>query len=436
MKKIFTSLGFAALGASVVQAGAAAGGLDTVDHSKAWNLSCGLRGFYDDNYLTAPKGNERGSYGIAVTPSIGWNLAADQTTIGLRYTYGATWYQDRQNQNNSNNAWDQSHSFDALLNHAFSERFSLDLRDSFVVSQEPTLLASPVGGIAFPYRTEGDNVRNYGQATFNGALTRELGFVLGYQNTYYNYKNAGGSFATGNSLSGLLDRWEQVALINLRWQALPETTLVVGYNYSWVNYTSDEFILGPLPPIYFNPQTSKVRNNHSQYLYAGFDQNFSKDLYLTVRGGVQYIDYYNDPLNSTTTDPYGQVSLTYNYSPLSSLHIGWTLQHNQTDQLQQNLNTGSITVDQLSSVLFGSIDHRFTPKITGRVLGSWQESQFNGGQFDSYRESFFDVGVNLAYHFNNHLSADTGYTYSWLNSQIPNRDYQRNYVYVGVIAAY
>jgi hypothetical protein len=441
MKKIFASVGVVALGATAVSAGVPAGA-GMIDSTKPWSISATLRGFYDDNYVTAPKGLESDTLGFEISPSIALSLPLDQTTMGLRYTYGATWYQDRADltssstNNVSNDAWDQTHQIDAYLNHQFSERYTFDVMDSFVIAQEPALLASDSSGFTFPYRTEGNNIRNHGQATFNGALSRQLSLVLGYQNTYYDYENDGGN-AFSPSLSGLLDRMEHLALVNLRWQALPETVVVLGYNYGQVGYLSTETIAFiPVGPSTDWVKTSEIRNNRSHYVYAGFDQNFAKDLLLTVRGGAQMIDYYNDPTNPETTSPYGAISLTYTYLPGSSLQLGWTYSHNQTDVLEPDPTTGSVTSDQLSSVLYGSVHHRFTSKLSGTLSGNWQTSEFNGGLYDGQSESYYGVGASLAYRFDRHFTGEVGYNFVMLDSDIPNRDYDRNRVHLGVTAAY
>jgi hypothetical protein len=430
MKKILASVGIVAVGATAAHVQAA--GSDAADSSKPWSVSATLRGFYDDNYITAPKGYERDSFGISISPSVALKLPLDQTDIDLKYTYGATWYADRSDVNSDNNAWDQSHQLDASLLHRFNERYSVSLRDSFVVAQEPELLTS--GPITLPYRIQGNNIHNHGEALLNGALTRQLGFVVGYQNNYYDYENNDGNFVTP-SLSGLLDRVEHLVLANLRWQMQPETVLVLGYNYGQVDYQSDEIITfiptGPSAGF----QTSKLRNNRSHYVYAGIDQNFSKDLVLSVRGGGQWTDYYNDPANNSATSPYGSVSLNYAYLPGSSVEIGFTHSRNQTDILAPDAS-GKVTADQQSSVIYGSIHHKFDAKISGNASIQWQNSDFNGGLYDGQTDNFLDAGVGLTYQFNRHLAGEVGYNFSNLSSDIPGRDYDRNRVYLGVTATY
>lgn len=56
MKKLFVSMGLAAASVASVQLTQAADGSDGANgvDSKVWSVSASLRGFYDDNYNTAP----------------------------------------------------------------------------------------------------------------------------------------------------------------------------------------------------------------------------------------------------------------------------------------------------------------------------------------------------------------------------------------------
>jgi len=448
MKKIFASIGAVALGAVAVQGESAASMGMGGDNSKVWSVGASLRGFYDDNYTTAPNGpGKRDSYGASISPSISFKFPMDQTTIGFRYIYGATWYADRQDVAGGSHAWDQSHEFDALFSHAFSSRFSLDVSDSFVISQEPELINSG-GPVTFPYRTEGDNIRNHGEITLNGGITKRLSFVLGYQNTYYDYDNESGknnftpvTGAVDTSLSGLLDRIEHEGLFNLRFQALPKTVLIAGYNFKQVNYLSDEVVANasPFPGLINDFRKADTRDSRSHIVYGGVDQNFTKDLILRVRGGVQFTEYYNAPSsepNDSNTSPWGNISLTYNYLPGSSVQVGFNHSRNQTDVVTPNTANGSLTSDQETSLIYGNISHRITPKLTGRLTAQWQDSEFFGGLEDGNTENYLDLGVNFSYNFTQHFSGEVGYNYSKLSSDAPGRDFDRNRVYLGISAAY
>jgi len=425
MNKFIASAGAIALSASAVNASP----IESVDPGKAWTVGLSLRGFYDDNYVTATSGNERDSFGLDISPSVAYRIdPSDRTSLGLRYTFGATWYQDRQSLNSNNDSWDYSHALDGFLEHQFTQRLSLNVRDTFVIAQEPGLL----NDLATPYRTEGNNLRNNGQISLTAVLTRELSLVLGYNNTYVDYEQSGGTVANP-SLSGLLDRTEHEGLVNLRWQAAKESAILFGYNYKEVLHNSDEFIVIAGSPL--APQKADYRNNQSHIAYLGLDQNVSKDLVVTVRGGAEFVDYYNDTTGADDTSPYGQVAVNYTYRPNSTASLGWTYSHQATDVLSVD-GSGGITQDQDASVLFAGINHYFDSRWQGKVNGFWQNSTYNGGGFDGESENFFGVALGLSYRFNRHLTGDVGYSFDTLTSDLPGRDYDRNRVFLGVTAVY
>lgn len=428
MKKLFVSVGLVVAGTSAVcAAGGAAMGMG--DNSKNWSVSATLRGFYDDNYATSTSANKRDSFGVMIRPSVSYSLPLDNTSLGLQYTFGATWYQDRAKINDQNNAWDMSHQLAAFLDHNFSDKTALHVMNSFVISQEPELLQS--GPLAVPYRTEGDNIRNHGEINFNGTLTQKFKYVLGYQNTYYDYENEGGN-EFQPSLSAILDRFEHRGVGKLLLQAGPKSVLSLGYTYSQVDYTSDE----PIRAVPF--ATSENRNNRGHAIHVGLDQNFTKDLLFSVLVGAQRTEY-NDPLNDDTTTPYISAKLAYTYRPGSTFTLGYTHSRNQTDVLSPIIGgplEGQLTTDAESSVIYASLSHRFNAKVTGILQGQWQNSEFNGGNVDGQKDTFVDISGALVYRFNPHLTGEVGYSFSQLTTDIALRDYERNRIYLGLTATY
>ncbi len=96
MKKIITSAGLMALGAAGVQAavmgtGGYEPGFGAPDMSRPWSVSASLRGFYDDNYLTAPDHqipgspiSKQGSWGMTFNPSVSLAWSDGQTDMGAK----------------------------------------------------------------------------------------------------------------------------------------------------------------------------------------------------------------------------------------------------------------------------------------------------------------------------------------------------------------
>lgn len=408
-----------------------------MDTSKSWGVSASLRGFYDDNYGCAPS-NERDSFGFEISPTVRFNLPLDQTYLGVRYIYSGRYYEDREDDIPgfpSNDPWDQSHQFDFLLNHAFNERYTLDVQDSFVIGQEPSLLAPDGAGNAYPFRAEGNNLRNQARATLSAQMTRLLGLQVGYNNVFWDYENDNGT-VINPSRSGLLDRMEHLASVNLRWQALPETTAIVGYNFGAAQYSSDEFV-GFLP-VYGNIRADD-RDSKSHYIYGGLNQTFLRNFTASLKVGATYIDYDNDILNSDSWMPYADVGLSYTYATGSYAQIGFLHSFNQTDVLAAFSPVAgkySVTSSQKSSSLYAVLNHQFTPRLAAMLQANYQDSSFEGGFYDSSSDQYFMLGLNLTYMISRHFSCEAGYDFSRVDSDIPGREYDRNRVYLGVTASY
>jgi hypothetical protein len=430
MKKLFVSVGLIAAGAAGLHA-AYAPDANTMTASKVWSVSGTLRGFYDDNYTTSP--DPRSSMGFEVSPQVGLNVALQQTELGVRYTYGMYYYFDRESLDQ--NPIDQSHQFDLWVDHAFNARWRARVTDSFVVGQEPELIDP---GTSVPRRIEGNNIRNTASLTLNTIWTRLFSTQLSYQNTFYNYENNGTTeaeiLADGSgaaSLAGRLNRMEQSISLDLQWLVAPETLFFVGGMLGSAAYTGDE-------PIAYNGVDylySEVRNSRSYFGYIGIQRSMLANLSFNGRIGVQYIDSYNDPANSTALNPYADLSLIYTYRPGSYAQIGFTESQSATDQLGYDPASGSITLYSMNSTVYASLNHKLTPKLMGTAIGRWQHGIYNGGYLDNQSSDYFNLGLNLSYSFNPHLSAEVGYNFDTLNSQAGD-DYTRNRVYLGVSAAY
>ena len=233
MKKLITSAGLAVLGAASMNAQqiyAPAPGLTTTQLSKPWSVSAAIRGFYDDNYaLTPSSGLGRPSDRRAYRPARQLRLRGH--SLGrLELGDGADVHRPelplqlqvfRRAPGHIRRSGPPEPTF--KLSHTFSDRYKLDLADSFVSTSEPDLIA-PVNAPNATLRTRQDVLRNYGTATFTAGLTDQLSALIGYANTLYDFEDSG-----AGSLSALLDRMEHLGTINLRWQALPSTVGILGY---------------------------------------------------------------------------------------------------------------------------------------------------------------------------------------------------------------
>lgn len=424
MNKFVASAGILAVSAAALQAQPEAG-LSRIERSKPWSISASLRGFYDDNYTTSPNAIAPNSFGVEVTPSVSLNLPLEQTFIGVSYIYSMRYYENR-----SRNSADHSHQFNAKLGHAFTERYRIDLNESFVVAQEPQII-DPSGIITVPLRTTGDNIRNTASAEFTAQVAPLLQTQIGYVNNLYDYEQQG-----VGSRSALLDRMEHLPSVNLRWQVLRQTVAIVGYQFGYTDFTSKDplyFAFFPSPGVFFGPVMPSIRNSRSHYAYVGIDQNFNAQLNASARVGAQYVDHYN--VGKTDVNPYADANVTYNYAPGSFMQAGVRHQRMPTD-VTAPLGVANIVTDQEVTSVYGTLTHQITARLTGTLLGQYQHSAFQGGTVNDQVDNFFVVGLNLAYRIGPHWTAETGYNFDRLDSDLAGRSYTRNRVYIGVRATY
>jgi len=439
MKKVIVSVGLVALGASGLQAASDSG--TTPDTSKPWSVSATLRGFYDDNVNSLPNnatpmpGTSRGSSGFEVSPSIIASWPLEQTTISLGYVYSFKYYENKPSGNAEN--YDQSHDFNASLSHYFSERYQVNVRDAFVIGQEPDLLRAGNTYNTFQ-RIPGSNLRNYGAVNFEAQMTPKLGIEVGYANTLYMYANDQYSFNANGSLNtsnaGLLNDVDNLIHIDGRWQLQPQTIGVLGYQFRATDYTADQPIAGNLNV----PSTivmSEYRNAQSHYGYVGADHNFSPDLTGSLRGGIRYTIYPNES-GQDDLSPYGMLSLRYTYRPDSYLQVGFSCDYTSTDMIAASATRGYVTLNGQSASVFAALNHRLTSKLQGSILAQFQNTSYYGGSYNGDDAQYYLVGLSLEYRFNRYFSAQVGYDYDNVYSQIPGQNYDRNRVYLGVSATY
>jgi len=350
-------------------------------------------------------------------------------------------YYDHKPSSNVEN-YDQTFEFNAALSHAFSERYQISVRDSFVIGQEPDMLRAGNTYTTFQ-RISGDNMRNYGEIDFAAQITPELSLDLGYANTWTSYADDAysitpvalpGGFNTYNvqySNAGLLNELDNVVHLDGRYQFSPQTIGVLGYQFRDTAYTADQ-------PIGYDARygliKSDERNAQSHYVYAGADQNFRPDLTGSIRAGARFTSYPNNPAGQGDTSPYAMASLRYTYLPECSLEVGFSYDYAACSVFSTTAG-GNMTLNAQAATVYASLKHRIMPKLYGSLLGQYQNSAYYGGTYDGKADNYYLVGLNLQYRFTPNISAEVGYNYDYVDSQVQNT-YNRNRVYLGVTGSY
>ena len=419
MKKIIASAGLIAFGAAGLQA-AYVPGLSPMETSKPWSVAASVRGFYDDNYLTVPKSfvGKKDSFGAEVKPSFSLKLPRDQTLIELDYAYSLKDYFNR-----PGDSLVHYHEFDARLSHKFSQRYRMTLSDNFVYSQEPSLLDTVT---QTSYRTGVNAYHNRLHLALTSEITERLDLESGYNNNYYKYLDHG-----PGSISSQLDRTEHLINLDLRWQFHENLTGLLGYTYGIVKYNSQEPIQD-LP----GAALASIRDNTSHYVYLGAEYRLSTQLSVNGRVGGQVNQY--DSTSKSYFNPYVNISGTYLYRPGSSVQFGFRHDIAATDLVGDSTNPDNVTLNQAATSVYAALTHKITQKLTGTLLGQLQASTFQGGTLSGQAETSYALDASLDYAFTQHLSAELGYNYDSLKSDVisADRSFTRNRVYMGVRASY
>ena len=399
-KKIIT-LGVAAIGVAGVQA---------ADAGKVWEVTASLRGFYDDNYTTSPDELAEESWGIEVSPGINFTLGeGTDMEFSAGYAFGMRYYEDRESDNE-----DYGHELGISLDKKFSDTSVLLLSNGLVVAQEPEILN---GGT--PLRIEGDNLRNTFAARYRRILSGSTGVDIGYGNSIFDYEE--------QYHSALLDRSYNEVSLDVFYGAA-ETEYYAGYRYSSTDFEGDVL---QVPGLVFNPA---ARSNHAHAGYVGARHQLDKNILANVRAGVQNVDYYDFDLMpglipEDESSPYVDARMEWEYAEGSKLVAGATLARGATD-LQ--------AADQEISSVYAQLLHKISGRVHGTLTGRFQDAEISGGgeKLDGKEESLLLLGASLTYAIADNIWAEVSYNYDELDSDVPYRSFERNYLSVGIGTTY
>lgn len=459
MKNIIASTGLVALGIASLQPTTETNA--DPNPNTPWSISASLRGFYDDNITTVPDkypviverdvglgpgrpnivkelgyANKQSSYGISFSPSVNFNAVREQGEIGLGYTFGLKWYEDR-----DPDSTDESHTIAAKIAHSVSPIFSFELANNLRIAQEPEITA---GTVRRPIRGEQDYLHNQASFYATQMLSDTYSIYAGYANTIFNFDDP--------AFSAHLDRVEHTPLIHLKAQLKPNTVGLIGYRFKAVDYTGDKVLVHGYKvegaPELSRPNLySDVRDSDSHYVYAGLDHAFTPTLQGSVRLGAQFTKFVNadDNPDSTiddATSPFADANLSYGYAEGSHFQIGVKHERNRHDlstvRNQPELD-GDVILDQEQTVVYASVNHQLTAKLNASLVGHYLNGTYEGGgDIDGQNDEYWAFGLSLDYAINPYLAAEAGYNFDDYESGVlPQfRSYDRNRVYIGLRASY
>lgn len=467
MKNIIASTGLVALGIAGLQPNTETNA--DPNPNTPWSISASLRGFYDDNITTLPDeypaivgyeitvrspedgtfqkkivneyvpgampvpghANKQSSYGISFSPSVNFNAVREQGEIGLGYTFGLKWYEDR-----DPDSTDESHTIAAKIAHSVSPTLSFELANNLRIAQEPEIKvgtvrrvvnSDPVSGFPRAIRGEQDYLHNQASFYATQMLSDTYSIYAGYANTIFSFDDTG--------FSALLDRVEHTPLVHLKAQLKPNTVGLIGYRFKAVDFNGDKikYFQGTTPA----ETDPEIRDSDSHYIYAGLDHAFTPTLQGSVRLGAQFTKFSN--VNKNSASPFADANLSYGYAEGSHFQIGVKHERNRHDLAFEFDGDGGLILDQKQTVVYASVHHQLTAKLNASLVGHYLNGTYESvGDVDGDNDEYWAFGFSLDYAINPYLAAEAGYNFDDYESgvQPKYRSYDRNRVYVGLRASY
>ena len=208
------------------------------------------------------------------------------------------------------------------------------------------------------------------------------------------------------------DRVEYYIGQEFRYLVQPTLTLVGEYRFSYIDYWH-----------------TNIHDSTSNYVLGGIDASLSPRLKLSLRGGAQFANYSNSN-NQNVTSPYFESSVGYDYKKYSNISFILRYGIEQTDV------TGTLYREGFRIGL--NIRHQLTPRISlsgsfyytnAHYIGNSAQPFLNPGNFT---DNIYDTAVGARYAINRNWSIDLGYLYSFVDSPLLGRSYNRNRVFAGV----
>ena len=135
-----------------------------------------LRVEWDDN-VRASATNEQDSVKIIEELEFLTEFNINNTFIGLRYNPSFTWYDDREEDDT-----DLHHQFDAVLDHEFSPRLSINAKETFRLAELPELIEDSV-----ITRQNNDYIYNSVNLGLNSKLSEMLSAIVNGRYTVIRY---------------------------------------------------------------------------------------------------------------------------------------------------------------------------------------------------------------------------------------------------------
>ncbi len=367
---------------------------DAANTPKYFTITASLREEYDDNIYTT-RDNKKSSFVTEFSPSFLFNVPMQDSTFSARYTFGLDYYESR-----SGNQIDYTHEALVHYTHNFSDRFTFDARDQFGYYTEPDLLQA----VGTPFQN-GGYIANTAIFQFNAQWTPLFGTATTYSNIAVFYQDG--------DVAQFQNSDENTLAQDFRFAFAPKFNFIAGGIFDDISYFDN----------------SRGYTNYT--LDFGVDWQALPSLSLGARVGASLTE--SDLASSSSLSPYAALTLDWQLGKRSKLTFSYTHDIVPTDEVD--------AVGQEADRFSIRFAYDITPRITVHLEGIETYSDYTSeliepGTVPEFHESDVGVDFGFEYHLNSNFGFEAGYLLSDVSSELGERDYTRNQIYVGIRGTY
>lgn len=417
--------------------------------TKPFTATVALREGYDSNPLTQAYSTTQdiqSSTYTSIQPSISYNYLGQQADASLRYDFSGTYYPS------INQTYDiqYGHTVVGRYTYAFDPRFSVEVADNFVYSEQPVPQLI-VGGIT-PLTQVNGFINNLGTIQADYRVTDRLSMVTRWNNTLVNSDGLGAytlspSDSAENIQSGSNAQSNYMnngAYQEFRLDFTPETVGLFRFDYQIYDYNQD---------------SGTWRDNQQVKIEIGAEQTFLPELFFRGTAGIQLNDNFGLKDDPRVIDPGGLGSgeLEINTNPSANISATWNYEEKcfASAAFSVAVQQSSVTNFSDSEAYTFSLnwDHQFTEKFS--VIQSFfvnlgvftpeinkeQAAAIGVAYQGSGQQTTVQYQCKFAYQFFPYLAAELGWNYTSFGSYFDenngsNNNYTRNQVYLGLRGTY
>jgi hypothetical protein len=383
----FKGIGVALLTGTIFQLAEAGEG------TRFWQLQNRIRVEYDDN-VRQTSSDEDDSLKIIEQVEFQANFDLENTFIGFSYAPSFTYWDDRDEDDT-----DVHHYLNLSLNHEFSPRVRVSLKDTYLRAEQPELIER-----GSTFREENDYDQNDLNADLILVLKPGTRLTASGRYLFLGYDD--------DDVSAREDYDLYVAGLTLSHQMKPSTDVRGELRYEMIGY--DE---------------ADDRDSDTVSFGVGADQTFTPNLLGSARAGYS-VKNFDDAATDDTDSPYADVSLTLMPSPATRITAG----------AGYSLYEAGVSpyVNQERLQLFVGAAHDLTARIGLFLSLTYTDGDYDGEEVagdtpsvDGSEDSLL-VSARANYQVNRSNSLELSYHYTDFSSDLAGRlDYDRNRISVG-----